>query len=179
MIEACRITANELPTLKRIVIGVDPQGQTGIASETGIIAAGVGRPEGATVDHGYVLADASGDFTPDGWARAVLSLYRQQHADRIVAEVNFGGQMVASTIRTADTSVPITMVSASRGKLVRAEPVAALYEQGRVHHVGGFPQLEDEMTGYDGTGPSPNRMDALVWALTETVATGRRRVVIA
>ncbi len=96
-----------------------------------------------------------------------MSLYRSLKADRIVAETYFGGQMVASTIRTVDRAAPVEMVSASRGKLVRAEPVAALYEQGRAHHVGGYPQLEDEMTGYDGTGPSPNRMDALVWALTD------------
>jgi phage terminase large subunit-like protein len=169
MIEAGRVTQIDVPALRRIVIGVDPQGQTGISSETGIVAAGVGRPEGADCDHGYVLADASGDFTPNGWATEVLDLYRSRRADRIVAEINFGGQMVESTIRTSDPDAPITMVSASRGKMVRAEPIAALYEQGRVHHVGGFPQLEDEMTGFDGTGPSPNRMDALVWALTDAM----------
>jgi phage terminase large subunit-like protein len=169
MIEAGRITAHDVPPLRRIVVGVDPQGQTGIASATGIVAAGVGRPDGADVDHGYVLADESGDFTPNGWAQAVLDLYRERKADRIVAEVNFGGQMVESTIRTVDANAPILMVSASRGKMVRAEPIAALYEQGRVHHVGGFPLLEDEMTGFDGTGPSPNRMDALVWALTDVM----------
>ncbi len=167
MIEAGRVTPSQVPQLRRIVVGVDPQGQAGIGSATGIVAAGVGRPDGATVDHGYVLTDASGDFTPDGWARTVLDAYRSRNADRIVAEVNFGGQMVERTLRTVDGAAPITMVSASRGKLVRAEPIAALYEQGRVHHVGGFPLMEDEMTGYDGTGPSPNRMDALVWALTD------------
>jgi phage terminase large subunit-like protein len=91
---------------------------------------------------------------------------RRLKADRIVAETNFGGQMVEYTIGTVDPNVPVTIVSASRGKMVRAEPVAALYEQGRVHHVGGYPELEDEMTGYDGTGPSPNRLDAAVWALS-------------
>lgn len=167
LIEAGRVTTADVPPLRRIVVGIDPQGQTGIGSETGIIVAGVGRPVGADADHGYVLADGSGDFTPDGWARAAVNLYRMLRADRIVAETNFGGQMVASTIRTVDPSAAVEMVSASRGKLVRAEPVAALYEQGRVHHVGGYPQLEDEMTGYDGTGPSPNRMDALVWTITD------------
>jgi phage terminase large subunit-like protein len=166
LIEASRVTAADVPPLRRVVVGVDPQGQAGIGSETGIVAAGVGRPEGATVDHAYVLADASGDLTPDGWARAVVGLYRRLAADRIVAEANFGGQMVGATIRTVDPGAPIELVGASRGKLVRAEPVAALYEQGRARHVGGFPALEDEMTGFDGTGPSPNRMDALVWAVT-------------
>ncbi len=167
MIERGRVTSAEVPPLRRIVVGVDPQGQTGIGAETGIVAVGVGRPLGADVDHAYVLADGSGDFTPDGWGRAVVGLYQRLKADRIVAEVNFGGQMVASTIRTVDPNAAVEMVSASRGKLVRAEPVAALYEQGRVHHIGGYAQLEDEMTGYDGTGPSPNRMDALVWTITD------------
>lgn len=167
MIEDSRVTALDVPPLTRIVVGVDPQGQSGIGSATGIVAAGIGRPPGEERDHWYVLADASGDFTPDGWARAVIGAYRSLGADRIVAETNFGGAMVASTLRTVDQNAPIALVSASRGKLVRAEPVAAHYEQGRVHHVGGFPELEDEMTGYDGTGPSPNRMDALVWALTD------------
>lgn len=180
MIEAGRVTMAEVPALRRIVVGVDPQGQSGIGSETGIVAVGVGRPDGATVDHGYVLTDASGDFTPNGWATAVLDLYRNRDADRIVAEINFGGQMVESTIRTVDTNAAIKMVSASRGKLVRAEPIASLYEQLRAHHVGGFPKLEDEMTGYDGTGPSPNRMDALVWALTDLIPSkAQRKVVIA
>lgn len=179
MIEAGRVSLNDVPPLKRIVVGVDPQGQSGVSSETGIVAAGIGRPYGSLHDHGYVLADTSGDFTPDGWARAVLDLYRDSRADRIVAEVNFGGQMVEHTIHTVDRSAPVKMVSASRGKLVRAEPVAALYEQWRVHHVGGFPVLEDEMTGYDGTGASPNRMDALVWALTDLLVTPRPSMVLA
>ncbi|MDP9471749.1 MAG: terminase family protein, partial [Chloroflexota bacterium] len=167
LIERNRVSQADVPALRRIVVGVDPQGQTGIGAETGIIAAGVGRPPGADDDHAYVLADGSGDFTPDGWGRSVVSLYRSLKADRIVAETNFGGQMVASTIRTVDPNAAVEMVSASRDKMVRAEPVAALYEQGRVHHVGGYPQLEDEMAGYDGTGPSPNRMDALVWTITD------------
>jgi phage terminase large subunit-like protein len=167
MIEASRVTAAEVPLLRRIVVGIDPQGQRGVGSETGIVAAGVGRPDGADLDHAYVLADSSGDYTPDGWARAAVALYRARQADRIVAEVNFGGQMVESTIRTVDPGVAVTMVNASRGKLVRAEPVAALWEQGRAHMVGGFPALEDELTGYDGTGASPNRLDAMVWSVTD------------
>lgn len=166
LIEAGRVTAADVPPLRRIVVGIDPQGHAGIGSETGIVAAGVGRPDGADVDHAYVLADASGDYTSHGWARAAIDLYRERAADRIVAEVNFGGQMVEHTIRTVDPFAPVEMVSASRGKLVRAEPVGALWEQGRGHHVGGFPQLEDELTGFDGTGPSPNRLDAMVWAIT-------------
>lgn len=163
MIEAHRCTAADVPDLDRVVVGVDPQGAAG--NETGIVAAGV-VGKGAAM-RGYVLADASLDASPDGWGRAVVDLYRRRKADRIVVEKNFGGDMVVSTIGTVDATAPVKPVTASRGKIVRAEPVAALYEQGRVHHVGGYPALEDEMTGFDGTGPSPNRMDALVWALTD------------
>ena len=110
---------------------------------------------------------------PIAWARAAIQAYRDHDADRIVAEVNNGGDMVEATIRMVDAGVPYSAVRASRGKVVRAEPVAALYEQGRVHHLGAFPQLEDQMCGFAGdfdrqaAGYSPDRVDALVWALTE------------
>jgi hypothetical protein len=119
--------------------------------------------------HAYVLRDASGRYTPDGWARRAVQLFRDLRADRIVAEANFGGAMVEATIRAIDQTVPVKMVTASRGKQVRAEPIVALYEQRRVHHVGGFPELEDQLCGWDPMegGPSPDRLDALVWALTE------------
>ncbi len=149
--------------LQRIVIGVDPAASDGEeASETGIVVAAIDPRQ-----DGYVLEDVSVRGTPNDWAVAVVDAYDRWNADRIIAEANNGGLMVAQTLRTVRPSLPITLVHASRGKLTRAEPVAALYEQRRVHHLGSFPQLEDQMTSYDGTGDSPDRMDALVWALTD------------
>lgn len=163
MLDECRTMT--LPDMRRIVVAVDPAGGASRTSdETGIIAAGVG-----TDGRGYVLADASGRYSPDGWARAAAGLYRSLNADRIVAESNFGGQMVEATIRAVDRNLPVRMVHASRGKVVRAEPIVALYEQRRVSHVGTLPGLEDQLCGWDPTisGPSPDRLDALVWALTD------------
>jgi phage terminase large subunit-like protein len=101
------------------------------------------------------------------WAKRVVDLFYQREADRIIAEVNQGGEMVRTVIAEVDSSVPLTTVHASRGKQARAEPVAALYEQGRISHVGAFPELEDEMCSMIGEGASPDRLDALVWAVTE------------
>jgi phage terminase large subunit-like protein len=169
-IDDTRLT--EAGPMGRVVVGVDPQGsaETGM---TGIVAAGVtvgdcacGNPD--RLPHAYILEDGSIAATPDGWAQQTVAVYDRTKADRIAAERNFGFDMVESTLRTVWASAPINMVHASRGKLVRAEPVAALYEQGRVHHVGGFPELEDELTTYTVTERwSPNRLDALVWAVTE------------
>jgi phage terminase large subunit-like protein len=120
-----------------------------------------------------VLADRSGHYTPTEWAQAAIALYRQHKADRIVAEVNNGGDMVEATLRMVDPNVAYTGVHATRGKVVRAEPVAALYEQGRIHHIGAFPTLEDQMCGFTPdldrktAGFSPDRVDSLVWALTD------------
>lgn len=157
--------AKEAPDLVRVVIGVDPAGSTGEdADETGIVVAGRG------VDgHGYTLADLSCRLSPEGWGRRVVNAFWAHNADRVVAEANFGGDMVASVIRTIDARVPVHLVHASRGKLIRAEPVAAMDEQGRDHHVGAFAELEDQMCNFapgrfDG---SPDRMDAKVWAYTE------------
>jgi phage terminase large subunit-like protein len=163
-IDALRVrNLNLLPEMQRVVVGVDPSA-TAAGDEAGIIVAGLGDD-----GHGYVLADASLQASPDGWARAAVAAYRANDADRIVAEVNNGGEMVQLTIRTVDPAVSYKAVHASRGKRTRAEPVAALYEQGRVHHVGAFAKLEDEMCTWSAleNDPSPNRMDALVWALTE------------
>jgi phage terminase large subunit-like protein len=160
-----------VPDLVRIVIAIDPATTSGEdADETGIIVAG--KDAGG---RGYVLADRSGHYTPTEWAQAAIALYRQHKADRIVAEVNNGGGMVEATLRMIDPNVPYTAVHASRGKVVRAEPVAALYEQqpGRVFHVGAFSTLEDQMCGFTTdfdrktAGFSPDRVDALVWALTD------------
>lgn len=163
MIEALRV--REHPPLTRVVVAIDPAVTSGAESdETGIVVAGLGE-DGC----GYVLEDLSGRFSPDTWAQRAVGAYRNQKAERIVGEANNGGDLVEVNIRTVDRRAAYKKVHASRGKRTRAEPVAALYEQGKVHHVGGFPELEDQMTQWvPGTGaPSPDRMDALVWALTE------------
>jgi len=133
-------------------------------AECGIVVAGLGVDGRA-----YVLADKSERLGPNGWAKAGVAAFHAWEADKIVAEQNNGGEMVQITIRTADADVPVKLVHASRGKITRAEPVSALYEQGKVSHCGFFPELEDQMTSYTGAPgeTSPDRMDALVWALTE------------
>ena len=168
MLDEARV--HTFPQLKRIVIGVDPAGSSNRKSdETGIVACGLGLD-----GRGYVLADASGKYTPDGWARASVGLYNSLKADRIVAEKNYGGEMVEATIRSVDRYAPVRMVTATRGKAVRAEPISALYEQRRVSHVGVLPGLEDQMCGWDpaAAGPSPDRVDALVWAMTDLMLDG-------
>jgi phage terminase large subunit-like protein len=179
----------ELPDMRRVVVGVDPSGTSGevdmhkkhkdkggdhedeAGDDVGIVAAGLG-------DDGviYVLDDASVNWGPADWARRVVDTYKRHQGDMIVGEANYGGAMVEYTIRTVDKRVPYRPVHASRGKVVRAEPIAALYEQGRVRHVGSLAKLEDQMInmtqrGYEGTG-SPDRVDALVWAITD-LAFGR------
>jgi phage terminase large subunit-like protein len=163
-----RARRERAPDLQRVVVRIDPAVSTNEGSdETGIVV--VGRDERG---HGYVLEDLSGRYDPAGWARAAVDAYYRHSADRIVAEVNMGGDMVESTLRTVDSNISFVAVHASRGKYVRAEPVAALYEQGRVHHVGAFPELEDQQTSFTADLDrakfgSPDRVDALVWALTE------------
>jgi predicted phage terminase large subunit-like protein len=155
---------DQAPEMRRIVVAIDPSGgSTASNDEQGIVVAG----EGVDGEF-YVLADRSVRLSPAGWAQVAINAYREFEADRIVAEKNFGGEMVESTIRQIDYNVPVRMVTASKGKKQRAEPIAALYEQGRVHHVKTFPQLEEQMTTWTQLyGGSPDRMDALVWALTE------------
>lgn len=152
------------PQLVRIVVAIDPAVTAGEDSdETGIVAAGM-----AADGHLYVLSDRTCRLSPDGWARRAVDLYDELGGDRIVAEVNNGGDLVGVVLRTVDASVPLRTVHASRGKRVRAEPIAALYEQGRVHHVGAFGELEDQMTTWTtDSAQSPDRLDALVWALTD------------
>lgn len=173
LIEACR-TRWSAQGFARVVIGVDPPaGSSGDAC--GIIVC-------ALLDDGRaaVLADSSVErVSPEGWARAVARASEQWNADRIIAEVNQGGEMVGAVLRASNIALPVRLVHASRGKVARAEPVAALYEAGRVIHCGTFARLEDEMCGlmtggeYQGPGRSPDRADALVWALTELML-GRR-----
>jgi predicted phage terminase large subunit-like protein len=167
LIDGTRISA--APELTRIVVAVDPAATSGEdADETGVVVVGQDKD-----GQGYVLADCSGRYTPIEWARIAISAYRTHHADRIVAERNNGGDMVEATLRMVDQNVPVTTVWASRGKVTRAEPISALYEQGRMHHVGTFPQLEDQMTNFtsdfdrEAAGYSPDRLDAMVWAATE------------
>jgi phage terminase large subunit-like protein len=155
--------------MTRVVVAIDPSGTKGDSDDgdsVGIVVAGKGVDGRA-----YILADRTCKLSPDGWGRRAVEAYHEFKADRIVAERNFGGAMVEHVIRTVDRSVPYKEVTASRGKVARAEPVAALYEQGRASHAGSFDQLEDQMCqiapdGYVGEG-SPDRVDALVWALTE------------
>ena len=160
-----------LASLRRVVVGVDPSGhhaETG--NEAGVITVGERTMHG--VRHYVVLDDASHPGSPNDWACAALDAAERYRADAIVAERNFGGEMVRATIHGAAQAsrrrAPrVTLPVASRGKWVRAEPVAALYEQRRVHHLGVFPRLEEEMRTFVPGGPSPNRMDALVWAITD------------
>jgi phage terminase large subunit-like protein len=147
----------------RVVVSVDPAGSnTADSDETGIIVAAKGMD-----GHGYVLADLSGKYSPDQWARKAIAAYEQFDADRIIAEKNQGGDMVAHTLKTVNPEIPLRLVHASRGKIARAEPVAALYEQRKIHHVGCFGPLEDQMCTWVQGMKSPDRLDALVWALTE------------
>jgi phage terminase large subunit-like protein len=190
-IEKLRVRA--APRLLRIVIALDPAVSNNPNSdETGIIVIGLGADL-----HAYVLADLSGRFTPAEWARRAVRAFYEFQADRIVAEVNQGGALVESNLRTVDPRVPYKAVRASRGKAIRAEPVAGLYEQGRVHHVGVFASLEDQMCAFDpimaaaapvrrakdlspsaALSKSPDRLDALVWGVSELMIearpTGRR-----
>lgn len=172
---------DQIPAMVRVVVGVDPSGG---GDEIGIMAAGkVKSPcpcgdEDSRGPHFCVIRDASMMGSPEAWARRVVDTYHHLEADRVVAERNFGGDMVESTIRVADRNVPVKMVTASRGKAQRAEPVSAVYQQGRVHHFGDLSELESEYTSWvPGDVWSPNRLDAAVWALTELglSALGRAR----
>ena len=149
--------------LVRVVVAVDPAVTSQEDSdETGIIVAGLGHD-----GRGYVLADRSTRASPNAWAKRAIAAYDEFDADRIVAEVNNGGDLVETVIRTIRDNVPYTAVHASRGKRTRAEPVSSLYEQGKVSHVGALPELEDQLTTWDPeSGDSPDRLDALVWGLT-------------
>ncbi len=184
MLEARRVAF--APELARVVVGVDPPAGSvsggghgsSVGDACGIVAVALGGD-----GYGYVLEDASvSEASPEGWARAVAECAERHGADRVIAEANQGGKMVASVLSAADRAMPIRLVHASRGKAARAEPVAALYEAARAWHVGAFPALEDELCGliagggYEGPGRSPDRADALVWAMTELLLGPKRRV---
>lgn len=160
------------PTLTRVVVAVDPAVSSNADSdETGIVTCG---RDGARLPHFYVFDDRSCVERPNGWATKAVASYNQWNADRIVGEVNNGGEMVEETIRNVDRNVSYTAVHASRGKITRAEPVSALYEKHRIHHVGVFATMEDQMCNYDPATASfsPDRMDAAVWGVTELMGGG-------
>jgi predicted phage terminase large subunit-like protein len=167
--ESCRFTESELPDMQRVVVAVDPSGTKGPederSDEVGIVVCGIG-----TDGLGYVLEDLSGRMGPAEWGKAATRAYERHEADCIVAETNFGGAMVQQVIRTARPMTPFREVKATRGKIIRAEPISALFEQKKVKFVGEFPELEDQLcafttAGYIGPG-SPDRADAMVWGLT-------------
>lgn len=168
-----RVQVQDVPPLVRLIVAIDPAITSGDSSnETGVIAAGTDKNQ-----HGYVLEDGSLVGTPDQWARRAISLYRKYEADGIVAEANQGGEMVERVLRSVDPLIPVTLVRATRGKYIRAEPIAALYEQNRISHVGTFPDLEDQQIAFTPEsasdrlpGESPDRVDALVWAFAELFA---------
>jgi phage terminase large subunit-like protein len=173
LIEAARLAPGAVPALTRIVVAVDPPATSGRRADAcGIVAAGIDANR--TV---HVLEDATLERAkPAEWAARAVALYHRLAADALVAEVNQGGEMVEAVLRETDPSVPVTSVRATRGKVLRAEPVAALYAQGRVRHAGAFPALEDEMCDFplpEGSGRSPDRLDALVWAVTALTLTPR------
>ncbi len=158
-IDAGRVLA--APELRRIVVGVDPTASS-TGDACGIVAVGEAG------EHLYPLEDATLQGSPEAWARAVVTLYHKLKADAIIAEANQGGEMVTAVLAQVERNLPVHLVHATRGKAVRAEPVSALYEQGRVHHVGNLVELENELCQWEPTGSaSPNRLDALVWACTE------------
>lgn len=180
MIDLNRISLKQLPRkLDLIVVGVDPAAKdTDNSDETGIIVVGMVRKYDVLDfrderSHGFILGDYTIKGKPEAWAKAVLSAYDDWGANRVVAEINNGGDMVTHTLRTYRNSLPIKVEHASRGKAQRAEPVSTLYEQGRMHHVGIYPHLEDQMTTFDVMDPdpswSPDRMDAMVWGATNTL----------
>lgn len=164
-----RTRLREAPPLERIAVAIDPP--AGLhGDECGIVVAGIDAQ-----GQGYVLADRSrGKLTPSQWASHAIDAFEEFKADRIVAESNQGGEMIRTILLRALATAPVKLVHASRDKKTRAAPIAALYERGLVHHIGAMPELEDQMCQFDGTGKSPDRMDALVWALTELFPLERR-----
>ena len=165
LIEGARITSDHLPPLTRVVVGIDPAVTSGEDSDlTGIVTAGM-----SSDGHYYILSDKTIKASPDQWARIAINEFELHKADRIIAETNNGGDLVVHLLRQVSPNIPVKKVTASRGKAVRAEPIASLYEQGRVHHVGYFADLEQQMTEWEPgiSTKSPDRVDALVWAITD------------
>ena len=174
MIETARV--DTAPPLVRVVVAIDPAVTSAATSdETGIVAAGIGN----NGDY-YILSDKSLRASPDAWARQAVMLYHEYKADKIIAETNNGGDMVIMLLKQVDASVPTKKVTATRGKQLRAEPISSLYEQGRVHHVGYFADLEVQMCEWTPlSNESPDRLDALVWASTELNSGGSSMIALA
>ena len=173
MIDELRVTAH--PDLKRIVVALDPSVTSGAnADEAGLVVVGKGLN-----DHAYVLADYSGKMSTKKWAQKAVAAYHTFNANHIVAEKNNGGELIRDVIHNEDSTIPVKLVSASVGKVARAEPVSMLYEQKRCHHVSSFPHLEDEMCmfvpGDIKAKDSPNRVDALVWGVTDLIVKKKLR----
>jgi len=173
-LEKNRVTSH--PDLDRVVVGVDPPGSA-LGAECGIVAAGIAKIGDEL--HGYLIADDSKKGSPAEWGSQCVATYNRMRAGKIVAEKNFGGDMVGHTIRTAEggEDVAFELVWASRGKKIRAEPIAALYERGLIHHVGTFGPLEDEYCTWVPGDKSPNRLDGAVWALTDLMLGKKRKQV--
>jgi len=170
LLAKCEIRKGDVPDLNRVIVSIDPAITSKTDSDlTGIVVAGVDVNGVA-----YVLEDHTGRYTPQQWASKAVNLYYEHMADRIVAERNQGGDMVRHTLHTEDETIPIKLVHASRGKMARAEPVSALYEQGKVKHVKGLNELEDQMVQWEplGSKGSPDRLDACVWAITDLSLNG-------
>ncbi len=165
MLENCRVSKDQLPEMTKIIVSIDPAVTANANSdETGIIVSALGEDE-----RYYVIEDKTGKYSPDEWGRVAIELFYRYNANMIVAEVNNGGDLVERLLRSIERNIPYKSVHATRGKMVRAEPISALYEQGRVYHLGTFPKLEEQMCSFtgDSKGQSPDRLDALVWGLTE------------
>lgn len=170
LLEQQRIAPDDLPQMRRVVVAVDPSGCSGKedwrSDEVGITVQGLGQD-----DNGYLLADLSGRFSPEQWGRIAVKAWHDYGADRIIGERNFGGDMVRAVVHAADRNAPFKEVTASRGKVARAEPVSALYEQGRIFHAGTFATLEEQQCNFSTAGflgdRSPDRADAAVWGFTE------------
>jgi len=173
MINPYRVTLASCPELVRILIGVDPAVSTKItSSDTGIVSVGMSKNK-----HFYVQRDSTVKGSPLEWANIVNNLYGELSADKVIGESNQGGDLVEANLRHVNPLISYKSVHATRGKIKRAEPIANLYEQGRVHHIGMFPDLEDELCSYnpenEENDESPNRLDALVWAMTELAGIGK------
>ena len=171
-IDHLRVNQEQLPEMTKVVVGIDPAVTSHSSSdETGIVVASLGEN-----GYYYILDDKSGKYSPDNWGNIAISLFYRYNANMIVAETNNGGDLVTRLLRSIDKNVPIKTVHATRGKVIRAEPISALYEQKKVFHCGNFTELEDQMCSFTGDvrGKSPDRLDALVWALTQlSVSTGK------
>lgn len=165
LIDEARLPTDTEQELQQIVVAIDPAVTSNAQSdETGIVVVGKDHK-----NEYYVLEDLSDRYSPDGWARKAINAYYEWGADRIVAEVNNGGDLVERLLRSIDVNIPYRAVRATRGKMLRAEPISALYEQRKVHHIGSFPELESQMCSYTGetNQSSPDRLDALVWGLSQ------------